>query len=102
MSASGIDDRQRAARALLMRPLVRSASGDDFRLAKKYAPDLRDWFDTNTGWTLHVDSEVIRLAKEPATVGNPTHPIRGGKRSGLLTATVCVAHAVLGLSRAQR
>ena len=77
MSASGIDDRQRAARALLMRPLVRSASGDDFRLAKKYASDLRDWFDTNTGWTLHVDSEVIRLAKEPATIGNPTHPIRG-------------------------
>jgi uncharacterized protein (TIGR02678 family) len=76
VSASGIDDRQRAARALLMRPLVRSASGDDFRLVKKYAPDLRDWFDTNTGWTLHLDSEVARLAKEPATVDNPTHPIR--------------------------
>lgn len=76
MSASGIDDRQRAARALLMYPLVRSASGDVFRLVKKYAPDLRDWFDINTGWNLHVDSEVARLAKEPATVDNQTHPIR--------------------------
>lgn len=76
MSTSGIDDLQRAARILLKKPLVRSSDTERFRLVRRHAPALREWFDINTGWALHVDTELARLAKEPATVDDPTHPLR--------------------------
>jgi hypothetical protein len=70
VSASGIDDRQRAARAPLMRPLrlKLTASGDDFRLVKKCAPDLRvDRLRLPGGPSTSI--RVIHfLAKEPATL----------------------------------
>lgn len=75
MSGSGIDDYQRAARVLLARPLVRSTDGDTFRLVKRNAPALRDWFEINTGWGLHVDTAIVRLAREPAVIDDPTHPL---------------------------
>ncbi|WP_308465653.1 TIGR02678 family protein [Rathayibacter soli] len=79
MSASGIDDQQRAARILLKHPLVRAVDEERYRLVKKHATELRNWFDTNTGWMLHIDSEVVRLFREPATLDNATHPIGAAK-----------------------
>jgi uncharacterized protein (TIGR02678 family) len=79
VSATGIDDQQRAARILLKHPLVRALDEEKYRLVKKHANDLRNWFDTNTGWMLHVDSEVVRLFREPATLEDATHPISAAK-----------------------
>ncbi|GAA3888059.1 hypothetical protein GCM10022381_32470 [Leifsonia kafniensis] len=81
MSTSGVDDTQRAARALLRHPLIRSTDEERFRLVKRHQAELREWFEINTGWGLHVDSEVARLAREPATLDVSTHPFvaRTGK-----------------------
>jgi len=73
---SNVDDTQRAARILLASPIVRASDGDDFRLVKRHVAALREWFEINTGWAIHADSDVVRLAKEPASIANPAHPLR--------------------------
>ncbi|MBB4934754.1 uncharacterized protein (TIGR02678 family) [Lipingzhangella halophila] len=69
---------RRAARALLREPLLRNQGRtvDDFRLVRQQAPELREWFDRNTGWSLHVDAETARLRKLPGDSADPTHPAR--------------------------
>jgi uncharacterized protein (TIGR02678 family) len=78
LGASRVAEFRRAARALLHRPLL-SASDDVFVLVRQYITELREWFDRNTGWRLHLDSEVARLVKQPATAEDGTHPARDGK-----------------------
>lgn len=73
---SQVDALHRAARALLMRPLLRSSDQEAFRLVRAQLAELRSWFDANTGWRLHADADVIRLHKEPATTDDGTHPAR--------------------------
>ncbi len=101
MSAEAADRLQRAARALLSRPLLVAGGPDDdtFRLVRAYAPDLRDWFDRETGWRLLVDSQTARLFKTAPTTDDPTHPARDprfgaafGRRRYVLT---CLALAAL-------
>jgi uncharacterized protein (TIGR02678 family) len=73
-------DLQRASRALLRRPLLRHTDDPDaLRLVRRHATELRAWFDQNSGWRLHVDTEVARLYKlaEPDAAG--THPARESK-----------------------
>ncbi|WP_063770661.1 TIGR02678 family protein [Streptacidiphilus carbonis] len=72
---------RRAARALLRRPLLR-AGGDDFRLVRQHAAELRTWFERNTGWALLVDAQVARLRRIPGVDTDPTHPARD-VRTGL-------------------
>lgn len=68
-------DLARATRALLRRPLLSPAADRDaFRLVRRYATELRSWFDQNTGWRLHVDTEVARLFKVAQADGSGTHP----------------------------
>ncbi|GAA1205534.1 TIGR02678 family protein [Rhodoglobus aureus] len=74
MSATGIDDTQRAARLLLKHPLIRASDEERYRLVRRAAAPLHDWFDTNTGWSVYVDSAVVRLYREPATLTVATHP----------------------------
>ncbi|GAA3676716.1 hypothetical protein GCM10022267_74510 [Lentzea roselyniae] len=77
LNASHVDDRRKAARALLRRPLLRaSRNSDEYRLVRKHETELRAWFDLNTGWRLVVDSEVARLVKVAAAVRDPSHPAR--------------------------
>lgn len=104
LAESRADEQRRAARALLKHPLLR-ATDDAFGLIRRYAPELRAWFDRNTGWRLHVDSEVARLIKQPATTADPTHPARDqrskqpfGRRRYVLT---CLALATLERGDAQ-
>ena len=94
-------------RALLRRPLLRAggAQAEDFRLVRRYAAELRSWFDANTGWRLIVDSEVARLVKLAPTTDDPTHPARDprsrapfSRRRYVLT---CLALSVLERSDAQ-
>jgi uncharacterized protein (TIGR02678 family) len=100
-------DLRRAARALLRRPLLRAdaADAEEFRLVRRYAGELRSWFDANTGWRLIVDSEVARLVKLAPTTDDPTHPARDprsrvpfSRRRYVLT---CLALSALERSDAQ-
>lgn len=98
---------QRAARVLLRRPLLR-ASGDDadFRLVREHAAPLREWFDRNTGWALHVDAETVRLRKVPGDPHDPTHPAREEGRGRLAFdrrryVLLCLSLAVLERAEAQ-
>jgi uncharacterized protein (TIGR02678 family) len=97
---------QRAARALLRRPLLRAVGpgSDDFPLVREHAPALRDWFARNTGWRLTVDSERARLVKT-STVHLATHPARDARSRAPFTrrryVLVCLALAALERADAQ-
>ena len=71
-----VDTLQRAARALLKRPLLRATEQESFRLVRSQLAELRRWFDANAGWRLHADADVIRLHKEPAVSDDATRPAR--------------------------
>jgi uncharacterized protein (TIGR02678 family) len=73
----------KAARALLKEPLLLAHGpyADEFRLVRRHAGDLRDWFDRNTGWPLRVDAEAARLGRTPGTLADPTHPAREATRT---------------------
>lgn len=106
LSASHADDRRKAARALLRRPLLRaSTQADEYRLVRKYEADLRAWFDLNTGWRLIVDSEVARLVKVAATTDDPSHPARDTRSKLPFTrrryVLTCLALATLERADAQ-
>ncbi|MBQ0988184.1 TIGR02678 family protein [Streptomyces sp. F63] len=76
-------DLQRAARALLREPLL-TADGphaDAFRLVRRHAAELREWFERNAGWSLRTDADAARLRKTPGTLTDPTHPAREATRS---------------------
>jgi uncharacterized protein (TIGR02678 family) len=107
LAASRADERRRAARALLRRPLLR-ASGPDaesFVLVRRHAAGLREWFDRNTGWRLSVDSEVARLVKTTAGAGDPTRPARDVRTGQPFTrrryVLTCLALAALERADAQ-
>ncbi|MHB8693747.1 MAG: TIGR02678 family protein [Solirubrobacteraceae bacterium] len=99
-------DLLRATRALLRRPLLRHTDDPEaLRLVRRHATELRGWFDQNSGWRLHVDTEVARLYKlvEPDAAG--THPAREskshvpfGRRRYVL---LCLALSVLERADAQ-
>jgi uncharacterized protein (TIGR02678 family) len=98
---------RRAARTLLRRPLLRAGgpSGDDLGLVRRHGPDLREWFDANTGWRLLVDSEVARLVKIlPADAGitQPARDARSGRPFGRRRYVLtCLALSVLERADAQ-
>lgn len=78
-------DLQKAARALLKKPLL-TADGpdaDEFKLVRRHTVDLREWFERNVGWTLRTDADAARLRKTPGTLTDATHPAREAARSAL-------------------
>lgn len=94
-------ERRRALRALLRTPLL-TAHGPDvaaFGLVRRHAPWLREWLARNAGWSLHVDSELARLRKVPATTGDGTRPARARRGdpdfSRRRYVLLCLALAVL-------
>ncbi|MEU5080173.1 MULTISPECIES: TIGR02678 family protein [Streptomyces] len=108
-----LDDRRtaefhKAARALLKEPLLlaRGPGADAYRLVRRYAAELRDWFDRNTGWSLRVDTESARLRKTPGTLADATHPAREASRAGVpftrrRYVLLCLALAALERGEAQ-
>ncbi|RSS58005.1 DUF2398 family protein, partial [Streptomyces sp. WAC07061] len=70
-------DLRKAARAVLKRPLLlaRGPAAEEFRLVRRHASELREWFDRNTGWALQTDAGSARLRKIPGTLTDPTHPV---------------------------
>jgi uncharacterized protein (TIGR02678 family) len=71
------DERRRAVRLLLMRPLLHvDRDPEGHRLVRRHADWLRQWFADETGWSLHVGRTVARLRKVPATADDTTRPAR--------------------------
>lgn len=106
------EGRARALRALLMRTaLSAQADGELFRLARRHADGLRDWFDRETGWRLAVDSDTVRLLTSyvphgaTATAIAERHPARGRRGDPPFTrrryVLLCLALAVLERSDPQ-
>lgn len=75
------EERQRAVRVLLRHPLITAAGPNsaEFVLVRRHADWLRKWFAQNPGWSLHLDAELARLRKVPATLDDPTRPARDAK-----------------------
>ncbi len=99
-------DLARATRALLRRPLLRhSADPEAFRFVRRHATELRDWFDQNTGWRLHVDTEVARVFKVGEPDADGTYPAREPRSqlpfSRRRYVLVCLALSVLERADAQ-
>jgi uncharacterized protein (TIGR02678 family) len=65
------EERERALRALLMRPLLSGGSAE-LTLVRRHAQYLREWLSRETGWTLHVERECARLFKRPAALDDDT------------------------------
>ncbi|TVQ70361.1 MAG: TIGR02678 family protein [Chromatiaceae bacterium] len=71
------EERQRALRALLLRPLM-DARHPAFPLVRRHQKALREWLAGETGWHLQVESEFARLHKRPADLSDPTRPATTG------------------------
>ncbi len=70
-------ERRRAVRALLMAPLLHAERDlDSYRLVRRHAEWLRNWFAKEAGWGLTVDASLARLRKVPATTDDGTRAAR--------------------------
>jgi uncharacterized protein (TIGR02678 family) len=106
------DGRTRALRALLLRPVLRARTdGELFRLARRHADALREWFERETGWRLVVESQTVRLLTSylpegtTATALAERHPARARKGDPGFTrrryVLLCLTLAVLERSDPQ-
>jgi uncharacterized protein (TIGR02678 family) len=92
------EERERALRALLMRPLM--PAGDPvLELVRRHAEYLRDWFGRETGWNLQVERQCARLYKRPATLDDPTRGLPEFDRDRYVL--LCLACAVLERAESQ-
>lgn len=101
------DERARAARALLRRPLLtaQGPQGEAFRLVRRHAAWLGEWFAAETGWRLHVEPEFARLRKRPADLGDATRPAREARGRPAFSrrryVLLCLALAALERAESQ-
>ncbi|HZL75697.1 MAG TPA: TIGR02678 family protein [Propionibacteriaceae bacterium] len=92
---------RRAMRLLLTQPLLVAGVGneEEFRLVRSLAPELRDWFDRETGWRLLVDAQTARLYKATASLADSTYPARDPRSRAAFGrqryVLACLALAVL-------
>lgn len=86
------EEREQAARALLMRPLLTEGSSE-LVLVRRHAEYLREWFQREAGWILQVERECARLYKRPASHDDVTRGLRGFDREHYVL--LCLACAVL-------
>jgi uncharacterized protein (TIGR02678 family) len=101
---SEAEERQRALRCLLMRPLL-TAEGDGAELAlvRRHAVWLREWLARYPGWTLQVDPELARLRKSPADLKDGTRPAYdSGDHPFTRRRYVLLCLALAALERAER
>ncbi|MHB8872210.1 MAG: TIGR02678 family protein [Myxococcaceae bacterium] len=101
------DERRRALRALLLRPLMTAESGGagPLHLVRRHAPYLREWLNRNVDWTLTVEPEVARLRKVPSDLSDRTRPALDETTSQPFTrrrdVLFCLALAALERSERQ-
>jgi uncharacterized protein (TIGR02678 family) len=92
------EERERALRALLMRPLM-SAGDPELELVRRHAEYLREWFGRETGWNLQVERQCARLYKRPATLDDATRGLPEFDRDRYVL--LCLACAVLERAESQ-
>lgn len=86
------EERERALRVLLMRPLL--AEGDPtLPLVRRHSQYLRDWFARETGWVLRVERGCARLYKRPAVAADATRGLPGFDRDRYVL--LCLTCSVL-------
>lgn len=101
LEAQQEDERRRGVRALLRRPLL-VPELPEFKLVRKHAGWLADWFARETGWALHTDTAVARLRKVPARHHDGTRPAQAkGKVAFSRRRYVLVCLALAALERAE-
>jgi uncharacterized protein (TIGR02678 family) len=100
------DERHRAMRALLIKPVLQPAEPDAaaFALVRKHADWLKKWLARNTGWNLVVDGEIARLRKSPSDRLDGTRPARDPRNDLPFTRRryVLLCLALAALERADR
>ena len=77
------DERRRALRALLAKPLL-GAEHSAFPLVRRHSQWLREWLAAETGWLLQVEADFARLHKRPADLQDATRPARSSVGSAEL------------------
>lgn len=73
LERSRAEERRRALRALLARPLL-PAHHPAFPLVRRHAEALRQWLSAEAGWDLQVEGDFARLHKRVACHGDGTRP----------------------------
>lgn len=102
-----MEERQAAVRALLRHPLMTATEPDPdaFKLVRRHARWLREWFADVAGWSLHVDSGLARLQKRVPGSTDATRPAiaepSGTPFSRRRYALLCIGLAVLERADAQ-
>lgn len=92
------EERERALRAILMRPLLAGGS-TELALVRRHGPWLRDWFAREAGWRLTIQRGCARLYKTPATTVDATRGLPGFDRERYVL--LCLVCAVLERADAQ-
>jgi uncharacterized protein (TIGR02678 family) len=69
------DERRRAVRGLLARPLI-VGGGETRVLVHRHQEWVGLWFSHQVGWELHVDADACRLVKRPADPDDDSRPCR--------------------------
>ena len=97
-----VDDRRRALRALLRKPLLLAedpADADEFTRVRRHADDLREWFSRQAGWSLDITADFARLRKTPADLADASRPAQDHRSNEPFTrrryVLLCLALAVL-------
>ena len=92
------EERERALRALLMRPLM-PAGDPALELVRCHADYLRDWFGRETGWNLQVERQCARLYKRTTAIGDATRGLPDFDRDRYVL--FCLACAALERAESQ-
>jgi uncharacterized protein (TIGR02678 family) len=91
LSRQRAEEKERALRALLMRPLL-TAEHEDFAIVRRHADELRPLLLRETGWFLVVERDCARLLKRPADLTDPTRGAQGfDRRRYVLLCLACAA-----------
>jgi len=102
-----MDERRRALRAILTKPLLiadNPADATDFARVRRFAEDLREWLSRHAGWSLDITPEFARLRKTPADLRDDTRPAIDGRGEPFTRrryVLLCLILAVLARSERQ-
>jgi uncharacterized protein (TIGR02678 family) len=100
LAGSAAEERRKAIRALLRRPLLTPAQ-PEYVLARRHAGYLADWFSRETGWSFHADLGVARLKKIPGRREDGSRPATAKGRPFSRRRYVLACLALAALERAE-
>lgn len=98
VEAGAWEDRRRAVRTLLARPLT-THRHENRILVNRHREWLTLWFAHHAGWELHIDADAARLVKRPPDILDASRPCRdpAGKDVALSRRGYAFLCLVLGI-----